>query len=62
MRDPKRIDRVCATLAEVWKKAPDWRFNQLMCNFQRWYLNDTFFMEDDDFERSLKKFIEEMTK
>ena len=32
MRDPKRIDKFCWRLAEAWKKAPDWRFGQLMVN------------------------------
>ena len=62
MRDPKRIYKVCATLAEIWQKVPDWRFCQLMDNFQRWYIDDTFYMEDDQFEQELKKYIEEMTK
>jgi len=32
MRDPKRIDRVLATIREAWLKVPDWRLGQLLVN------------------------------
>ena len=48
MRDPERIDKLCAELAKIWKENyPDWRFMQLICNFQRWWNSDGFFYEDD---------------
>lgn len=33
MRNPKRIDEFCDALKEMWHRAPDWRFGQLMSNF-----------------------------
>ena len=39
MRDPKRIDKCLNTLREVWYEFPDWRFMQLICNFQSWMGN-----------------------
>jgi hypothetical protein len=32
MRDPARIPRVMKKLGQLWKKHPDWRFNQLLIN------------------------------
>lgn len=32
MRDPKRIDRMLAKLAEAWKLHPDLRLGQLIAN------------------------------
>lgn len=47
MRDPNRIDDFTERLAKAWKRLPDWRFGQLMSNFQRAYGRDIFFPEDD---------------
>ena len=33
MRDLERIDEICQSLAEIWKMVPDWRFTQLLSNF-----------------------------
>ena len=35
MRDPNRIDRLLAKLAEVWKKYPQLRLGQLILNVIR---------------------------
>ena len=52
MRDPNRIDKFCNELAAIWKSnAPDWRFGQLMSNFQRWCAVkkiDIFFPEENE--------------
>ena len=32
MRDPKRIDKFCDLLKEIWKRVPDWRFAQSISN------------------------------
>lgn len=47
MRDPKRIDRFCRRLAELWHLVPDWRFGQLISNVLGTYPRDIFFPEDD---------------
>ena len=49
MRNPARIDIVLKTLGLLWKKVPDWRLGQLICNLQRYKGNDLFYMEDDVF-------------
>ena len=41
---------------------PDWRFGQLIINFQRWMsiaknIDDIFFLEEDDFIKHFKDFI-----
>lgn len=52
MRDPKRIDKFCGKLAELWHMVPDWRFGQLMSNVLGEYVGkthrDIFFPEDDE--------------
>jgi len=32
MRDPKRIERICNKLKELWEKNPDYRFYQMLIN------------------------------
>ena len=57
MRDPKRIDKFCNQLADIWKKVPDWRFGQLMVNFLGSLDRDPFFPEDDEMEQKLIEFF-----
>ena len=52
MRDPNRIDRICALLSEVWKQYPDWRLGQLLFNLTGRY--DMFYVEDDTIEEELR--------
>ena len=58
MRDRNRIDPFLERLGKVWKKVPDWRFGQLMCNLQRMAGHDLFYMEDEDF----MDFVDEVRK
>lgn len=62
MRDPKRIDKFCDDLKEVWHQVPDWRFGQLMSNMLNAYVGDTgrdiFFTEEDEMMTFFKKYIE----
>jgi hypothetical protein len=49
MRDPKRIDDFCKTLATIWKtQCPDWRFGQLISNVYGAARRDPFFYEEDE--------------
>lgn len=50
MRDPNRIDKFCAELAELWKNnCSDWRFGQLVTNVYGYHSNrDPFFLEDEE--------------
>lgn len=54
MRDPARIDPVCAALARVWKRYPDYRLGQLVVNVTG--LNDPFNLEDDVMLRALQTY------
>lgn len=58
MRDLSRIDCVLAEIKTVWQKVPDWRFMQLMCNLQRMFDSDMFYIEDDRFVEILKNYLE----
>lgn len=49
MRDPKRIDDFCKTLATIWKtQCPDWRFGQLISNVYCSSNRDPFFYEEEE--------------
>lgn len=54
MRDPARIYPFLNKIAELWMTVPDWRFGQLVSNFQKWEDNDLFYVEDDDFLKRLE--------
>lgn len=58
IRNPDRIDGFLETLGRAWKRVPDWRFFQLICNIQRAMNSDGFYLEDGDSEQ----FIKEMFK
>lgn len=62
MRDLKRIDRYLNTLREVWYEFLDWRFMQLICNFQSWMGTDSFFLEDEDFQKKLSEYLNRLQK
>ena len=62
MRDPKRIDKFCAKLAGIWKyKCPDWRFGQLISNFQCWLSikdgTDIYYIEESKMMELFKEFL-----
>lgn len=57
-RNPDRIDDVLKQMGELWKKVPDWRFMQLICNFQRYIRQDGFYIEDDRLIKKLKEWME----
>lgn len=60
MRDPKRIDKFCDLLKEIWKRVPDWRFGQLISNLGRqleWTPGGFFYMEDEEFMNELARIL-----
>ena len=61
MRDPRRIDKFCAQLAELWHKVPDWRFGQFISNVLGAYVcetkRDIFFPEDDELMEFFVKYF-----
>ena len=58
MRDPNRIEPLLAKVAEAWKKYPDLRFGQFMCNFFGACSRDPFYFEDDAWEVALQAYID----
>ena len=60
MRDPKRIDKFCDLLKEIWKRVPDWRFGQLISNLGRqleWTPGGFFYVEDEEFMNELARIL-----
>ena len=60
MRDPKRIDKFCDLLKELWKRVPDWRFGQLISNLGRqleWTPGGFFYAEDEEFMNELARIL-----
>lgn len=63
MRDPNRIDPLLKELGDFWKKNPDLRLGQIICNLpclaKRMGLfkggNDVFYVEDDVIKKVLEK-------
>ncbi len=52
MRDPERIDKVLSIIKEVWSKAPDLRFTQLIGSIYGPRL-DPYRIEDEQFIKDL---------
>jgi len=62
MRDPNRIPEIISLLYQVWKKHPDSRLGQLLCNAVSFngFMSGThiFSIEDKDLVEGLKKLLE----
>lgn len=56
MRDPERMKTFLSEIEKLWKRVPDWRFAQLMCNFIREY-GDPFYLEEEQFLKALKNYM-----
>lgn len=52
MRDPKRIPRILTLIERIWKKNPDLRLTQMICNC--FPPGDPYYKEDDELEEALK--------
>lgn len=63
MRDPKRIYTTCNAIATIWADLPDWRFGQLMYNFQAYMMRekgiDIFYLEEDKFVEHLREYVDQ---
>lgn len=65
MRNPDRIKRILNKLEIYWKEYPDTRFGQLISNITHTIvapvgLPDLFYLEDDEFEIELDKWIKNL--
>lgn len=62
MRNPKRIDKFCDELKEVWHQFPDWRFGQLMSNMMGEYCakngRDVFYLEEPEMMEWFREYAE----
>lgn len=61
MRDVKRIDIFCKRLAKAWKKSPDLRFGQFICNVFGAMASsgrDPFFPEEDEMIEFIEKYCQ----
>lgn len=52
MRDINRLNDFYNEFQKIHEKIPDWRFGQLIVNFQRWCdkvknISDIFYLEED---------------
>ena len=62
MRDPNRLDSFYEELKQLHKiYVPDWRFSQLLYNFE-YHCGDIFYMEEDDFISAMKEYLEGLRK
>lgn len=59
MRNPNRIDPFLKELGEYWKKVPDWRFGQLICNVFGTLDRDPFFPEEEEILDCFEKYFKE---
>ena len=63
MRDINRIQPLLTDLGNVWEQCfPDWRFMQVITNFQSWLGSDGFYIEDDKLIEEFCKFAAEMIR
>lgn len=53
MRDPARIDNILELIEKIWKKYPDLRLGQLICNCFHPDA-DIYFIDDDELVEKLK--------
>lgn len=62
-RDPSRIYTTCNAIATIWADLPDWRFGQLMYNFQAYMMRekgiDIFYLEEDKFVECLREYVDQ---
>ena len=59
MRDITRIPRMIKTIEDLWLRAPDMRFGQLIENLKTFSgYEDLFYLEDDSFEQLCKDFTD----
>jgi hypothetical protein len=65
MRDAHRIRDILEKIDLVWKRYPDWRFGQLLWNIgylrsEYAFPDDPYYIEDDELEALLDKYITKM--
>lgn len=61
MRNPDRIEKVLERIKRVWKKYPDLRLGQLICNLRFPELR-LYHIEDEELVGHLERFYGELSK
>lgn len=56
-RDPRRLRRIMDLLFEAWSRAPQQRFWQFVTNLQSGWTGESFYWDDDDWERRLLSYL-----
>lgn len=55
--------RLMVDLACLWLgKAPELRFMQLICNFQRWLGQDGFYLPDEQLIKKFEEYLNTITR
>lgn len=60
MRNPGRIEGCADRLKAMWRRVPDWRFGQLMCNLLGAAGVDPFFVEDHELFDAMEAALDSM--
>ena len=53
---------IMAMFQKQWDKVPEWRFMQLISNFQSYMGSDCFYMTDKEFVEKLAAYINDLVK
>ena len=62
MTKEEKIDLI-ANFASLWlKRVPELRFMQLICTFQVWLGQDTFYLPDEQLIEKFEEFLNYLTK
>lgn len=57
-RSYSRIRNHVGQIGELWfKKVPEWRFGQIISNFESYLGTDIFYISDEDFIRKLNDYM-----
>lgn len=57
-RDPERVDTIATMFHDLWKFYPGWRFGQLLINVLGPGTRDIFYIEDEELEGKLLRWLE----
>ncbi|MBW3539175.1 MAG: hypothetical protein KY476_02800 [Planctomycetes bacterium] len=62
MRDPDRIQKVLERVGDMWRRHPDWRLGQLLCNVATWAEDDVWDIEEDVLTAEIDRHIEQFDR
>lgn len=62
MRDPERIPHVLKEIERIWKRHPDTRLGQLMCNLADWAEEHVWDIEEDTVLREIETHLRNLDR